>query len=345
MKRVTSVDVAKRAGVSRAAVSMAMSGSSQISTEKADEIRRIAKELNYHPHAAGQILRSMKTDRIGCILNGRNAQAALSMDFNAPILACFVEACNENSTQYMVDIHREGEDEILPQQMTSSLVDGSIIVGDVGDKLRSQLEEWNNYPCVSIDEPSRYCVITNAEAGIVDAINRLVALGHRRIAYAGGPQRYLLHRKAMGGFQNAVRSGIVDINHDSWIRIFGHDVLDYGSVQSEESIKWARSILTAQERPTAVICHGILIARAVVFAATELGMKIPEDLSVVSWGSAWIAQQNYPKLATVEQDFKSMVTEAMNMLKSLTLGKEVLEPMKSVDTHFVNGATLGEVKK
>ncbi len=342
--RVTAKDIAKAAGVSQATVSMALRGSPEIGEKRIEQIRKLAEEMNYHPRAAAQLLRSRLSGQIGIIVGASNAVQAFSTGFTGPLVGSLIDVYVGRGTRYTIEFHSHVDDEMWskqppPYQISSGLVDGSIIVGDVGLGLNKMLEQgFANYPRVSIDEPSAYCVLNDSRKGIADVVEKLVRLRHERLAYACGPQRYLTHHEGLLGFKDAVKQFKLRIPDN---RIL---ILDTGfegsSVFAIESVKWARKVLAEPNRPTAVICHDSVIARAVIHVATEMGLKVPQDISVTSWGWGLNAQEQYPALSTVEFDFRNMVKLAVEMLDLLIHNEVIENPRVIIPPRFVEGATV-----
>ena len=343
-KRTTVFDVAKRAGVSHTAVSMALRGSKEIGEEAKQRILKIVDEMDYYPRAAAQLLRSSKSEQLGIIVAASDVASALVGDFTGPILGHLVEICGLRNRKYVIEVCRQDNEPRSPYQVRSGLVDGSILIGDVGDALRQQLGARKGYAWVSVGEPAKYCVLVDAEKGAYEATRRLVELGHRAVAYVGGPQRYAVHRMALTGFRRA--AGECDLRLEEglqWVQTFANPILDRSSTL--ETVQWARAVLSRERRPTAVLCHGETLARSLIHAAAERGLRVPHDLSVISWGSSWGAAINYPCLTTVANDLTAMSQRALDMLERQIGGKPVAEKVCWIAPRLVEGDTLGPVPK
>ncbi|MGC4005072.1 MAG: LacI family DNA-binding transcriptional regulator [Pirellulales bacterium] len=342
--RVTAKDIAKAAGVSQATVSMALRGSPEIGEKRIEQIRKLAEEMNYHPRAAAQLLRSRTSGQMGIIVGASNAVQAFSTGFTGPLVGSLIDVYVGRGTRYVIEFHSHVDDEMWskqppPYQISSGLVDGSIIVGDVGIGLSKMLGQgFPNYPRVSIDEPSAYCVLNDSRKGVADVVEKFYKLGHTRLAYTCGPQRYLTHHEGLNGFVDTAKQLKLRVPED---RVLVIDTGFEGSaVFANETMKWARKVLSEPNRPTGIICHDGTMARAVIHAATELGLKIPKDLSVTSWGWHLHAQEQFPALATVEFDFRAMVKSAVEMLDSLIQGEEIANSKVVIPPKFIDGSTV-----
>lgn len=341
--RVTAKDIALAAGVSQATVSMALRGSAEISEARIAHIRDIANQMNYHPRAAAQLLRSKRAGQIGGLVAASDAVSAFSRDFTGPLLGSLVDACMKRRLRYVIEFHSHAQDATptqTPYQVTSGLVDGSVLIGDVGNPLRSLLSsEYPDYPWVSIDEPGRYCVLADSRQGVVETVKRLHALGHRRMAYACGPQRYYMHHEGFSGWKESTQK--LGIAADR-VFVFGLSEVQGIGVAAAESARWARDLLRRKDRPTVFVCQDLVVARAVILAAAELGLSVPRDLSVTSWGWHLIAQEQYPALSTMELDYAGMIERGVDLLNRLIDDNERPPEHRIVlPVRYVEGTTVG----
>jgi LacI family transcriptional regulator len=337
-KRVTVLDVAERAGVSHTSVSMALRGSPRVSEEKRRRILNIVREMNYQPSAAAQLLRANRTRQVGVIVAAHSRSVLFDHDFAGPLVGHIIERCARHDLRYAIEAHHH-DAEGVPHQIGSGLVDGSLLVGDVGDDLRQRLSDMKTYPWVSIGEPGEFCVLADARAGAYEATARLARLGHRRIAYGGGPRRYAIHNDAVYGFRQAVADHQLEVREDDgWVREFRGELT---AELAGENLAWARALLRQHNRPTAFFCHGETIARGVIHAATELGLTTPADLSVIGWGSPWLAERIYPRLTVVANDFAAMAEQALVLLQQQIEGSRPAQTAWHVTPMLIEGATLG----
>ena len=167
---------------------------------------------------------------------------------------------------------------------------------------------------MSVFEPSEYCVLSRSDEGMFQAIKKLVELGHRRIACNIGPLLYLTHRLRMKGLQRAIQECSLEIPEE-WIAIMDTHAL------AENAYRWGHSMLTAPNRPTAIVVAGG--GQAIQQCATELGLKIPQDLSLISWASAATRAGSHPHMAVVDQDLAVTMRHALDMLMNRIEGREM----------------------
>ena len=339
--RVTAGDIAQAAGVSQATVSLALRGSAEISSRRIAQIRRLAKKMNYHPRAAAQLLRARRAGQIGALVASSDAVHAFSTGFAGPLLGSLVDVCAQQDLRYMIEFHHpedQSANPTPPYQVTSGLTDGSVLIGDVGEPLRQLMaREHPQHPAVSIDEPSQYCVLADSRQGVTRIVQSLVEMGHRRLAYACGPQQYYTHHEGFRGWTDAVDQAGLNVPEDRHM-IFGGS--EAHGIEVIEAVEWARRLLKQPDRPTAFVCHDMVIARAVVHVATECGLAIPRDLSVTSWGWHLTAQQQYPALSTMELDYRAMVEQGVELLNHLIAQSSLTRSKVVIAPRYVEGATV-----
>jgi len=338
--RVTVVDIARKAGVCQATVSAALHGRGRVGAARRRQIEAIARELGYEPRSAAQLLRATKTNQLGIVVAATDAVRAFAREVQRLVMGHFVQQCDLRGVRYVIEFHHHQQDEqgefVPPHQITSRLVDGTILVGDVGERLRQWLGERSECAWVSIEEEAPLCVLSASEQGTDQAVGQLAELGHRRLAYAGGPERYSQQRLGLEGFLAASRQRSLEYTLGRFAGVVGADV-------AGECLQWARSLLCQANRPTAVVCHGEDLARSVCYAAAELGLKVPADLSVVSYGSAAEAARRYPRLTTIENDYAKVTAQAMDLLHWRMTKQPIEQPVRRVSPRLIEGDTVGAV--
>lgn len=343
-KRVTIRDVAKRAGVSHTAVSMAINGGGAISDTRRRQILDLIEEMDYEPRAAARMMRAKRYNQIGLIVAARTPVEAFDRDFTSPIMAHLVDLCMQQDLRYLIEFCHYDDPAPRPHHICSGLVDGGILIGDVGDSLRSWLAERRDFAWVSIGEQAPLAVMADGETAMRRLVSLLVDRGHRRLAYAGGPPRFYVHQSARKGFSDAVREHGLSLTTPE-LEVNTFDESKPAKLILKIVADWARQLLLQEDRPSAVFCHGAKIAATLSTVALELGLKVPEDLSIISWGSPWIAEQTYPHLTTLAVDFAKAAEHAMELLQQRIDKQTPDEPVRWLVPELVDGATLGPAPK
>ncbi len=307
MARVTLQTIADRVGVSRMTVSNAFSQPDQLSGQLRERILATADELGYAgPDPAGRALARGTTGAVGVLLTDSLHEA-----FSDEVAARFLGAIADElaPTGFAITLLTSSERaDVVPARDVA--IDGALIYSCV---TRSTAKDWlvrRRLPIVVVDGDSSDgmgAVNIDDRGGARAAAQHLVDLGHRRIGIAtrsldgtvgvidaatytaeisGHPQR-----ERMLGWTDALHAAgitpavtVAPDNTDATARIA------------------ARQLLTAPERPTAVLCYSDLMALNVVGVANELGISVPAELSVVGFDDAAAADRASPGLTTVRQD-------------------------------------------
>jgi DNA-binding LacI/PurR family transcriptional regulator len=303
--RVTSVDVARRAGVSQSTVSLVFSGKGQgrVSEATQEAVRRCARELGYRPNIAAQALR----------LGSSRAVALLVPDITNPFFARVLRGAQRAAQQagYTVVLVDTANDRRWEAQSFEALragpVDGYLLFEVMPP---DGLERDEHVVLMESKAPKRSSVRFDSEGGAADAFSHLVDLGHRRIGHLASAfeaptfdEREAARRRVLGeaGIDpDAQARAITDITIEA-ARVAAGPLLD--------------------ERPTAVFCDDDIIAAGLYLAARERGLRIPRDLSVIGFDDMDFARVLEPALTTVALDAELLGSTAFELLEDRFAGR------------------------
>lgn len=332
--KVTIKDVAAASNISYQAVSLALRGRRGVSERTRSQVRRVAAELGYFPNAAAQRLPSKGANQLGIVAAGQQG-----FRLAAGLLEPFAELCERTNHQYHMEILQyTGRDGPFkpPYILSGGLVDGVILVGDVGPSLREWLDE-RMIPWVSIYEVGPYCVLPDGEQGVRIALEHLAALGHRRVAAWFGPLRYMAHCQRHDAFISLLAEMGLELGDPRFIGI--GDAGD-GREHLEQSLAWSRHVLDSKNRPTAVIGA----ARGMIHAALERGLQVGRDLSLIDWLPPYEARSTYyPAMTALHADLPAMMSHAMDLLGARLAGKPAEPATRWVPTGLFVGQSTGRV--
>lgn len=178
--------------------------------------------------------------------------------------------------------------------------------------------ERRSIPFVVIDTdgeptPDAHTVGSDNWNGGLIATRHLLALGHRRIAAVSGPTDMLCSRARLDGFRSAhAEAGVV----------VDDALILPGNFYVETGYRAAHELLTRRDRPTAIFAGSDMAALGVLRAATELGLSVPRDVSVVGYDDLSLAAWATPALTTVRQPLEEMGAMATGMLIDLIEGRQ-----------------------
>ena len=304
-------DIAAASGVSFQTVSLALRGQPGVSERRRREIVDLAERMGYYPQASGQLLRRAKgrTGQWGLIV-ATSPERAFGSHSLSEAMGFIVDYCTRHSVRYVIEYHPYQADEVdivPPHQVASGQVDGSLIIGDVGNAVRRWMDEQRGHPWVSLMEPARFSVLSADHRAQAAAVQSLYRLGHRRIACPQGRQDHLSHRLRTVGSRHALRR--LNLACPSlW-----HNTSQLTT--AEEHYDWACRVLKAPDRPTAIVCPDSRLARTAAYVAAELGLLVPRDLSLIAWAGQEDAAEVYPRLSRLDQDFSAIAEASIDLLK------------------------------
>lgn len=157
-------------------------------------------------------------------------------------------------------------------------------------------------------------------SGGLMATRHLIELGHTRIAAITGPSDMMCSHARIDGFRSAMTSAGLDIRPD-WIR--------FGDFHTSGGLEHGRELLSQQDRPTAIFAGSDLQALGVMEAMRGLGLRVPDDVSIVGYDDIPLAKWVSPRLTTIRQPLKRMAEEATKLV--LQMAEAPLENVPRMD--------------
>ncbi|MGB0844338.1 MAG: LacI family DNA-binding transcriptional regulator [Alphaproteobacteria bacterium] len=318
----TSLDVAKLAGVSQSAVSRVFTPGASASKKTIEKVKIAAKELGYRPNVLARSLTTGRSRIIGLVV------AYLENQFYPQALELLSKALQQKGYHvlvFMVSQTRGNIDEIL-QEILDYQADG-IVMASVA--MSSELAEYCQSAGVPVvlfnrshDDERLSAVTTDNHEGGRKVADYLVRSGHKRIAYIAGWEGASTQRDREQGFLDGLQS--------AGQTVFKREV---GNFLHEDAIAATKRLFEGPTNPDAVFVANDHMAFAVMDTIRDtLGLKIPEDVSVVGYDDVPIAAWPAYSLTTVRQPCNRMVAETVDIL------------MSGINAHQANGGAC-EVRK
>ena len=308
-RRVTILDVAQAAGVSVATVSKVINGRYGVAGSTSARVLAVAQEMGYESSLVASSMRSRRTSVIGILV-------ADFEPFSAEILKGATAAVR--STRYELlaytGAHHSGNtgwERRNLSRLSGTLIDAAVLVTPRDVDLDAGI------PLVTIDPhtgPVQVPSVASDNAiGAAMATRHLLELGHRRIAFLSGRQDLRSSGQRYDGYVRALAQAGIDPDPDL-VRPASYD---------RESVPTAAlDLLSLPRRPTAVLAANDLSALVTVDLARALGLRVPDDLSVVGFDDVPEAAQARPPLTTVRQPLQQMGQAAVELLIQLLEGAE-----------------------
>ncbi|MEH7884474.1 LacI family DNA-binding transcriptional regulator [Bacillus sp. JJ1609] len=329
---VTIKDVAKVANVAPSTVSRVIANSPRISEKTKERVREVMDQLGYHPNFIARSLASQSTRAIGLVM-----PSSTDVVFQNPFFPTVLSGLSEGAHSKQYALHMttgKTEDEIFDgvvAMVQGGRVDGVVLLySKVEDRVIAYLRE-RDFPFVVIGKPFKddenisYVDNDNFKAG-KEVTEHLIQLGHDRIGFIGGNLDLVVTVERLLGYEKALRnSGISLIDeyivNDEFLRESGQDAV--------------KVLLSLEKPPTAMVVADDLMALGVLNKLDELGISVPDDISIVSFNNVLIAEMARPPLTSVDinifdlgyQATKSLIQKIENPGEPI---KRIIVPFKIV---------------
>ena len=298
-------DVAKRAGVSIATVSYVINGSKPVAPATATRVRRAMEELDYHPNAAAQSLRTRTTHVVGVVVS----------DITNPFFSTLVRGAEDCAREhdYSVLICNTGETAENERRYLNLLarrrVDGLLLAptGKNDDLIRRLIHRGMHIIFVdrSLPDLPAPAVLSENEEGAYLATSLLIENGHRRIGIVLGLPNASTTAERLQGYRRALAE--YGIEED-------HDLVVYGYSHVQGAREACRRLLAQGNPPTAIFACNNLMTIGTMCAIREFGLRCPADISVVGFDDFDWTEAFEPPLTTIAQQPYQMGWEAMRLL-------------------------------
>lgn len=306
MTTCTISQVAREAGVSVATVSRVMNGSGSVLPETREKVLSAIQRLGYQPNVWGRSLRRGES-RVALVLVPN-----VSNPFYAPIIAGVEDRLNEAGYGILLCMTnaRAERRAFYLEFLKDGRADGAILMEPATDDPHvAQLAK--HYPlvqcCEYCDNPEVSHVSVDNFSAAYQVVAALAEMGHTRIGFLGADNDFISTAFRRQGYQEGLRARGLEIRAE-------YQSLADGDYSFASGTQAARRLLEREERPTALFCISDVLARGAIQAARELGLQVPEELSVVGFDDVEYATMGYPSLTTVRQPCYDLGSTAARLL-------------------------------
>ncbi len=341
-KRVTSQDVATRAGVSRTTVSLVLNDvpGIQISEETRRRVVEVAEELGYVPEASAQALASRRVKIVGLILT-RSPHHITSDTFLTQILDGLIEVVHEKGLRLLIDIIKaQHQKEAYLQLVRSKRIDGVILSGPRIDDEALKLLEQEGFPTVimghlpGIDGCS--VDVDNCTAA-QRAVTHLINLGHQRIAcITNADLSYTAAEERLQGYRHALEEAGIQ---------FEPDLVRYGDFDPDSGYHQMMDLLEHRTKGKKAFTAAFVASDVVAFGAKaairDKGLNVPREVALVGFDDVPISRYTDPPLTTVKLPARELGHVAGDHLVRLIGGEKLDRARVLLDTQLVIRESCG----
>ncbi|WP_088005538.1 catabolite control protein A [Indiicoccus explosivorum] len=312
---VTIYDVAREANVSMATVSRVVNGNTNVKPATRKKVLRVIEELGYRPNAVARGLASKKTTTVGVVIP----------DISNSFYAELARGIEDIATMYRYNILLSNSDgnsdkeELLLETMLGKQVDGIVFMSDaISESLLTDMQRAS-VPVVlagTVDESATVASVNiDYRLAAFEAVSRLAASGHQRIAFVSGPFSADINRHyKLRGYADALNEKGLP---------FEEDLIKETGNSYEEGMESYKQLKDAGA--TAFFAGSDELAIGLIHAATEDGYAIPEDIEVISYEDSKLAKMVRPRLTSVAFPLYDIGAVSMRLLTKLMNGEEVEE--------------------
>lgn len=331
-KTITIKDVAKLAGVSPSTVSRVINEKGVISGDTEERVLAAMQQLNYFPNSLARNLANGSSFALGLVIDASDNNNFSNSFFNRSVFGIETVA-QKNGYNVIITNNKEIDSNIpsVEKLVMEKKVDGLILPpSTVTKKLISKLLELD-FPYVVLGEPhifkmeSSWVDVNNIQGGEL-GVSHLVREGYKRIAFISGNPKTVFSRNRLAGYQRGLENAGMQAEERLQL------VCEPNSEGSREA---AVKILKGPDAPDAFICSDNIISFGVLGAAAELGLRVPDQLGVVTFDNFPIAEYTTPPLTAIDVDTFSLGEQAAGILLKKILRDKDLNQQILISTRLI----------
>ncbi len=314
MKKVKLEDIANTVGVSKTLVSMVLNGHGDkngIKKETQEKVIALCKELDYRPNQMARSLRLGKTNTIGLIV------ADISNSFYAKMARNIEDYCNKYGYNLIIcsSDEKDVKEASIIRMLKEKQVDGLIISSTLVDNTEIVTLKNEHFPFVLVDRyfpeiPDTNFVVIDNYQGAYNAVNHLIENGHQNIAMLSiSPAHITSVKDRNKAYKDALAK--VGVNNDYYLFC----QIPFENI--EQGVELAiKKLLAYQKKVTAILAVNQNIAIATIKALAKLNIKIPDEISLISFDDLPFFEIMNPSITAVAQPLDIICENAVEILMS-----------------------------
>jgi len=333
----TMKDVAEKAGVSTATVSRALMNPEKVSAATRQKVEQAVIAVGYASHGLTRNARRGDTQTILVIVP----------DICDPFFSEIIRGVEVTAAQegYLVLIgdcaHQNQQEKTFLDLLLTRQIDGMVLLGSQIPFDPVHEEQRNLPPMVMANEFAPEMALPTVHidnlTAAFEAVNHLLQLGHRQIACIAGPEAMPLCQYRTQGYIQALRRSNLTVDPTYIVR---------GDFSFEAGAQALKQLMALPQPPRALFCHSDMLALGAMNQAKRLGLRVPQDLSIVGFDDIELSRYCEPPLTTVTQPRYQIGREAMLLLLDELQGKRVNNGSRLLDAELtVRGSTAPEKKR
>ncbi|MGA2352422.1 MAG: LacI family DNA-binding transcriptional regulator [Terracidiphilus sp.] len=324
--------VARLANVSIATVSRTINHVPTVNPKMAKRVWEVIKELDYYPNTQARALVSGRSRLLGLIIS------EITNPFFPELIQGFEEVAVEHGYEILI-----GSTNYDPERMKSCIrrmverkAEGvALMTFGIEEPLLDQLAD-RKVPLVFVDvgpdRPGISLLRVDYHHGIRQGVQHLAALGHRDIAFVAGPLRLHSAQSRLAAFHRALQECGIPVDADRIVE--GDHTMEGGMAAAEK-------LLIGGKLPTAVMCSNDMTAIGVLHKAYRIGLRVPDDLSIIGFDNIHITQMTTPPLTTIQMSCFELARAAVMALRAHVEGTPLPKREYPIETRLVVRESTG----
>lgn len=353
---MNSKEIAKMIGVSRSTVSRVINNYPDIPASTREKVLKAIKEYNYYPNSSARRLVGMKNSTLGIFVVDikdnekphhvieKNEDLLYDNSYFSPFINAFIDQANK--TQYYVlvsTIYSSEELWKIQSSFCEKRIDGGVIIGSSENQFKEILNVLKkDFILAAIDiniteqnkDKAIYINLNNCN-GAFEAAKYLIGLGHRNIGIITGDINKLSGNVRFDSFKQALLESGIQINQD---------YIAYGDFTEKSGYTGMKKILMSESKPTAVFACNDTMAIGAYKAIVELGLSIPDDISVIGFDNTQISKYMFPPLTSVNVSLPEAAKFSVDSLIRSIEKKELIPELKIVHTTIIERGSCKSIK-
>lgn len=313
MVKLTIIDIANLAGLSKSTVSRVINKDKHVSKKTRDKVLKIIKELKFVPDNIARSLITKKTYTIGLIIpdimNPFYSETSKIIEETLRKLGYSLIICNTNNSSSLQNKYLA----LLMQRKIDGIIFGSVRTNDTNIvKFAEKGLLYITYHRRLLDNNSNFVISDDAE-GIRIAVKHLIDLGHRNIAYISGPTSFSTGINRLKGFIEA--RNMFSLNKNS-------DFIQEGGYSENKSWQATKRLINLTPPPTAIIAANDLMAISALDCLLYHGLSVPKDISLIGYDNINLASHARIQLTTISVTKKFMAKQVAELLVKKIIDKK-----------------------
>jgi LacI family transcriptional regulator len=333
---VTIQDIAQHLNLAVSTVSKALNNYPDVSQQTKDRVIEVARDFGYYPSAPARNLRRRRTDKIGFLFSF--PITVISEYVSKLITGAIIAAENEGYNLILYPL-LENQLENLTRICRAREIDGLLVLNRAGIDQTLAVLEQEAIPFVLVDRRAEQADISFVSSdhyrGALLIMRHLIGLGHKRIGYTSRPLLGITNRDRLTGYKQVLKEAELP---------FDETLVVPTDTDLHSGYDAMNSLLDLPDPPTAVFAIHDLIARECLKAATDRGLRVPEDVAIVGFDNWHFSESTRPPLTSVhtpQTEIGQLATETL--LAHVTEPNRLPVRLKLPVELIVRQSTVGEL--